>query len=291
MREGAKTRWCFTLNNWTQEEIKSLEDSLVPICQYTVWGKEIGQNQTPHLQGFFILRTRLRLTTLKTKVPGLQRAHLEAARGTNDQASEYCKKDQNFFETGSLPTQGLDRMGKKAMQEMLLAAKAAIDEGVSMHQLWEDHFLAMANNTRALREYWTLKNSQEERVKPRVEVLWGAPGTGKTRYCHDVARIFFDNDVWIYAGGGWFDGYCGQKVCIFDDFYGDVPLGLFLKVLDRYKCMVPVKGSFVNWNPVRIYITSNRPPLSWYSDLQDFQKFALLRRFDKIEEVLENVYE
>lgn len=68
-----------------------------------------------------------------------------------------------------------------------------------------------------------------------MEVHWGAPGTGKTRYCHDLARIFYDDDIWVHGGGNWFDGYEGQAVAVFDDFYGCVDFGLLLKVLDRYK--------------------------------------------------------
>lgn len=250
----------------------------------------MGQNQTPHLQAFFVLKTRMRLTALK-KVPGLPRAHLEKAIGTNEQAANYCKKDGTFQEWGSLPSQGLDRMGKNSNQERLLAAKEAIDAGASWHQLWEDHFLAMTSAQKALREYWALKNAQKEKTKPRVEVLWGAPGTGKTRFCHQQAHLFFDDDTWTYGGSGWFDGYQGQKVAIFDDFYGDVPLGLFLKALDRYKCQVPVKGGFVNWNPVRIYITSNLPPGAWYKDLKHYQMEALERRFDRVYDIHDNIFD
>jgi len=123
-----------------------------------------------------------------------------------------------------------------------------------------------------------------------VEVIWGKTGTGKTRYCHDVARIFYDSDVWIYPGRGWFDGYTGQQVAIFDDFYGDVSIDVMLKVLDLYKLNVPVKGGFVAWNPKRIYITSNKSPTDWYNELNMNQLEALLRRFHKIEYVDENIY-
>lgn len=253
-------------------------------------GKETAASGTPHLQGFLILRTKKRMTGVKTLL-GLPRMHLEMARGTSPQAADYCKKDGDFLEIGELPRQGLDRMGKNSAQELLLDAKAAIEAGVSWRQLQEQHFIAMTKSHRVLREYWTSVNMRASRVKPRVEVLWGAPGTGKTRYCHDVARWFYDEDVWIYGGGGWFDGYEGQKVAIFDDFYGDVPLGLMLKVLDRYKVQVPIKGAFVPWNPKRIYITSNKPPSLWYKDLTGDQQQALERRFDLVTPVYTNVYD
>lgn len=124
-----------------------------------------------------------------------------------------------------------------------------------------------------------------------MEVLYGSTGTGKTRYVHQQAHLFYEDDIWIYPGQGWFDGYQGQQVVVFDDFYGDMPFGTLLKVLDRYKLDVPVKGGFTNWNPTRIYITSNVHPLCWYKDLNNHQEAALLRRFDREYFIDSNIFE
>lgn len=49
--------WCFTINNWTEEEFQLLQDIEV---QYLVVGKEVGENLTPHLQGYVQLKKKLR---------------------------------------------------------------------------------------------------------------------------------------------------------------------------------------------------------------------------------------
>lgn len=71
--------------------------------RYIVYGRERGANDTPHLQCYAEFPEAIRLTTLKTLLP---RAHFELARGTPKQASDYCKKDGDFVERGTMTTQG-----------------------------------------------------------------------------------------------------------------------------------------------------------------------------------------
>lgn len=104
-RESAVNRWCATLNNPTAAETQALFDSFQSHYKYAVVGREVGTNGTPHFQCFFITNDRLRLRQAKL-LPGLARAHLEPARGTSKQASDYCKKDGDFEEHGSFPSQG-----------------------------------------------------------------------------------------------------------------------------------------------------------------------------------------
>lgn len=91
---SAAKHWCFTLNNYTDEEFHALQalgtEKAYDIA-YLVFGKEMGQEATPHLQGFVSFTKRKRLTQVKPIISN--RAHLEPAGGSPRQASEYCKKD------------------------------------------------------------------------------------------------------------------------------------------------------------------------------------------------------
>lgn len=99
------TRVCYTLNNYTNEEYQALVDySEVPNCIYHVIGKEVGEQGTPHLQGFVIFHRKVSFTWLRREFNA--RAHYEWARGPSAAAAEYCKKDGDFVEHGYPPRQG-----------------------------------------------------------------------------------------------------------------------------------------------------------------------------------------
>lgn len=100
------SRWCFTINNYSDEDINRLNDLG---CNYLVYGKEVGDSGTPHLQGFVIFRRSCLFTTAKRLLG--QNAHVEVTNGTSQQASDYCKKDGDFVERGTLG-QGANR-GKR----------------------------------------------------------------------------------------------------------------------------------------------------------------------------------
>lgn len=102
MPANAAKRWCFTVNNYTAAEQQALTDS-ADNFDYLVFGRERGDNLTPHLQGYVCLKVKLRLNNVKA-LPGFQRAHLEVSRGTPKEASDYCKKDGDYSEFGTLPS-------------------------------------------------------------------------------------------------------------------------------------------------------------------------------------------
>lgn len=105
------TRWVFTINNPTEEDFQRLtvlcEDVGNNGIVYLVYGREVGEHGTPHLQGFVIFSTRKRLGGVRDVLG--QRGHYECCRGTNDQAADYCKKDGDFVEAGTIPRTGRER--------------------------------------------------------------------------------------------------------------------------------------------------------------------------------------
>ncbi len=90
--------WCFTLNNYSDEDITSLKNN--DKIQYLIFGKEIApKTKTPHLQGYMELFKKVSLKSLK-KVLNIPKIHLEKRKGTQLQAIVYCKKDKDFYEQG-----------------------------------------------------------------------------------------------------------------------------------------------------------------------------------------------
>lgn len=96
--------WCFTLNNYTAAEQIHLSTLINnPQVSYLIYGREVGENNTPHLQGYVSFTLRKRLNNVKDLIGA--RCHLEVARGTPTQNREYCSKEGDFDEYGTLPAQ------------------------------------------------------------------------------------------------------------------------------------------------------------------------------------------
>ena len=95
-------RWVFTLNNPSEQESTHINDAHAGGgIAYLVSGREVGDGGTPHLQGFVCFEGRRSLLQCKALLGA--RVHFEIARGTNKQASDYCKKDGDFVEYGTMP--------------------------------------------------------------------------------------------------------------------------------------------------------------------------------------------
>jgi len=96
------TRWVFTLNNPSPEEklhVATLGTS--ERVKYLVVGREVGVQGTPHLQGFIIFQRNHRFRRVKELIG--QRIYFELAHAASHAAAEYCKKDEDFDEYGTLP--------------------------------------------------------------------------------------------------------------------------------------------------------------------------------------------
>lgn len=263
--------WCYTLNNYTQQEEDHLKNE--EHSTYHVFGKEVGENGTSHLQGYIEFGNKKRLAWVKRHISA--RAHWETRKGNAIQASDYCKKDQDFFEKGTLssPTPG--------KRSDILRAKELIDSGAKLSTVADECFPVFLRYERSLKSYMSLK-LQPRNFKPNIIVHWGETGTGKTKKVFDSHPI---DDIWVYNGEKWFDGYYGQPVALFDDFSGsEFKLTYLLRLLDRYPMAVPVKGSFVQFVAKTIYITANKHPACWYIGAHAEHQAALMRRLEVVVE-------
>lgn len=91
--------WCFTLNNYVQADVDRLMN-LGNTVAYLIFGKEVGESGTPHLQGFVCFPLR---KTLNAVIQILGQCHCSIARFV-EQSIEYCKKEGDFEEIGTAPT-------------------------------------------------------------------------------------------------------------------------------------------------------------------------------------------
>lgn len=252
--------WTWTLSNWTEDELEELKRAYhnYTCVRYIIWGQEIAPTTgTPHLQGYLELRTPKRLSGVK-KLPGFDRAHLEARRGERDQARTYCMKDGKFVEYGDWEAGGQGR--RNDLRALMKDIKANPSDTLG-HM--EAHPTVYSSHLRFAEKYTAAveKESTREFRVVEVNVLWGHAGTGKTRAAHEAdPNVFTVNTDEAFP----FDGYSGEKTILLDDFYGGIKYHNLLRILDGHQMRVNVKGGsrYACWN--KVYITSNVGPDSWY---------------------------
>lgn len=92
-RISASKSWCFTHNNYTENELAQVVTDFEQAgCKYVI-GKEVGENGTPHLQGFVEHATKFRpMEKFKWEF----NPHWEKCKGTAAQNVEYCTKDGDY---------------------------------------------------------------------------------------------------------------------------------------------------------------------------------------------------
>lgn len=95
--------WCFTLNNYEQIDVDRILN-LGNVVDFLIFGREVGESGTRHLQGFVSFPSRKRLNQV---IALLGQCHCSIARHVK-KSIEYCKKDGDYESIGTEPviTQG-----------------------------------------------------------------------------------------------------------------------------------------------------------------------------------------
>lgn len=256
------------MNNYTDEEVEALE---AVNCRYLIYGREVGESGTPHLQGFIYFKNARTFSAIK-KLLG-SRYHVEAQRGTNKQAIDYCKKANDYKEIGDVP---IGAVGKKCTMLERAAKNKRLREA-SLNELVKEGDIHIFDVRRLKNARLDLIQEGSASQTEGVRGLWyyGEPGTGKSH----KARTDHP-DAYVKAQNKWWDGYAGEEVVILDDL-DSAALGHYLKIWgDKWKCNGEVKGGTVALKYKTFIVTSNYTPEElWPEDLQ-MQK-AISRRFKK----------
>jgi len=132
--------WCFTVNNYTQAHVETLtEVATNAAIQYLIFQGEVGEQGTPHLQGFVQCKTRRALRPMQTLL-GCGPIHLEPMRGTAQQASDYCEKAEGQ-EAG--PWCFGEMVGKGKRNDLVVFLEAMRERVLTPNQV-EDEFPLIA---------------------------------------------------------------------------------------------------------------------------------------------------
>lgn len=260
-------QFVFTLNNpqevWATHIIESGH------VAYLLGGHEVAPTTgTPHIQGYCELSRPLTRKQISELLP---RAYIAPRKGTQEQAISYCKKEGNIDIEHGIPGTPGARGDLESLCSMVRAGKRPRE----IAQLAPAGYAKFSKHLNCLRAALV-----EPRTEiPTVTVFYGPTGTGKSYKARQVTENAY---IWGPEQGRWFDGYFGEKDVIFEEFRGQLPFGMLLRLLDRYDCKVELKGSLMEFCATKIILTSPCHPKDWYTCIGDDKYDQLARRLSDI---------
>ena len=141
-------KWCFTLNNYTDDHVMLLSTLFPDTCKYLIFGREVGANGTPHLQGFAWFTSQRSLAAARLAIGP---AHMTKAKGTPAQNRVYCSKDGDFEEFGELAQ--VTSQGKRSDFVDLKDWLLAFDGYPTDHEMLEYNPSLWGRNRRACADF------------------------------------------------------------------------------------------------------------------------------------------
>lgn len=255
--------WCFTINNYESRD--AYKSAMADLAKYVVLGFETGDSGTDHIQGYIYFENARTFTSMKKLLP---RAHLEVVKGTPEQASNYCKKDGDYWECGELPNQG-KRTDIDEIREVVKTTGKMRD------------VVNCATSYQSVKMAEQILKYHEIKRNWKTEIRWyyGASGTGKSKLANEEMP-----DAYVaMETGKWWEGYDAHEDVIIDDMRKDfLKYHSLLRLLDRYAFRVEAKGNSRQFLAKRIIITTAYPPEVLYDTREDI--YQLLRRIDVVKE-------
>lgn len=271
-RQGACKRWCFTLNNYTEQQLITIQSFCESNSVYSIIGKEIGESGTPHLQGYVHLPVRKRFNFIKGALG--DQAHIEPARGSPRQNRAYCSKDRDFWEFGTCPKscRGSDESPSK-LQEAAESFIHSMEEGKSIKEYMKDNPRFWIFHGKTMLDNYNLANQNPPyRNDIRVFWLYGPTGVGKS---HVAFEVLGSNTYVKDPMTKWWHGYTNQPNAIIDDLGTDtIDVNMLLRWFHKFPCRVETKGGECALMVTTFIITSNFLPNAIYNRQID----ALMRR-------------
>ena len=99
----AQYKYDFVLNNFTNDELSLLCQTLPTISKKAIVAEEVGEQGTPHLQCYISLKVKKRITELQSQYPCFKRCSFRKCR--NEEAlEEYVQKDGKIHLKWGYPT-------------------------------------------------------------------------------------------------------------------------------------------------------------------------------------------
>lgn len=163
--------WVFTLHNYDDQDITWFDNY---DFQYIVYGKEVCPSTgRRHLQGYFQLKKPAKILSFapfkntpdcdEDATPLRRSKWFRPAKGTDEEASKYCKKEGDFTERGERKAH--KGQGHRSDLEEL---QKAIASGMSYDEICEAFFETAAKYHRFIQERISARDSQLVKEQQRA---------------------------------------------------------------------------------------------------------------------------
>lgn len=263
---------CFTLNNYTDEETQQIQTYLQgDDVKFAGYGMEVGEEGTPHLQGFICFKNPKMYSGLK-RIPGFERMHFETMKGTVDQNITYCSKQGQYEQFGTKPQQGK----RSDLDEIV----GLVEAGKRIREVAEECPIQFVKFHKGIERLIGLQ-APSRSWKTEVFWFWGPTGSGKSKKAFEMGAesSFYVKD----PTNKWWCGYEQQDVVIIDDYRRDFcTFASLLRLMDRYPMSVEAKGSTTQFASKKLIITTPKPPVETWEGRSEEDIGQLTRRIEHV---------
>lgn len=285
----------FTLNNYTDECIEIVKKFFLTYCTYAVFGKEVGESGTPHLQGYVELKGQFTLSSIRKKMPTKIANIMPRFSDFPKEAAGYCKKGESnkeeseswekYFESPGNKYDGFEygKISNPGTRTDLVEAVEVIKSGEkSVRELRNENPILYHQYGRTLLDIEHDVKRSQFRLGEMTECVWihGKPGRGKSHAafmdeCESVGGYHPDK-VYDWDLEQEFQcGYEGQEVVIINEYKGphQIKYGVLLKLIDKWPMKIKRKNPLAAMDFIskKVIITSVFHPteIEWNLSAKD----------------------
>jgi len=241
-------------------------------AKYLILGEEIcPKTNKIHWQAYGEFIKPMRIGAIK-KAFNDDTVHLEARKGTQKQAIDYCKKDGKYEEFGEASSAG-QRSDLKEVADAILGGHKTVA------QLMEEDpglYMRYRNGWKDIQAKADKDNVPKWR-DVKVRILSGPTGCGKTRTAMETAQYKINGTQLK-----WWNGYEGEKIILIDEYNNDISITELITLIDGYPYRLETKGGFTYAKWDEVIITTNLKLEEIHPNCKPEHKEALKRRIEFI---------
>lgn len=259
-------KWLLTFNNpekydFGHDNIKAV---LSKIKNITYWCMcdEVGKEGTYHTHLFIYREGQMRFSMIKKKFPN---AHIDYCRGTTQDNRDYVRKEGKHKDTDKAETNlpnTFEEFGECPIEEQgkrndLNELYSLIKDGLSDYDILElnPKYMMQFNKIDRCRQVLREEQFKNKFRELTVEYWYGQTGQGKTRTV--MERYGYENVYRVTNYKYPFDGYKGQDVIVFEEFFSSIRIQEMLTYLDGYPLELPSRYHNKIACYTKVFILSN----------------------------------